>query len=550
MRITVAQLNFHVGNFPYNVDKAVSVIKEARKEGSDLVLFSELSVTGYPPLDLLEHCDFISDCEKAIGIIKSECNGIAAVIGAPSLNRGTSGKKLFNSAYFLEGGEIKKIINKSLLPTYDIFDEYRYFEPSRKFELVEYKGRKIAITICEDLWDEQDFDNEFSSSRMYSISPMDELAILKPDLVLNLSASPFSASRSEMKRRVFRGKAAKHQLPLFMANQCGANTELIFDGGSMVIDPAGRIFDHLGSFCESVRTYNLDEVTGSEKVSVEPKPGYIEMIHDALILGIRDYFRKLGLKTAVAGLSGGIDSAVVVALAAEALGSENVRVLLMPSMYSSDHSVNDAVTLAENLGIKYDIINIEESYRSIINSLQPLMKGLGEDVTEENIQARLRAILLMAVSNKFGNILLNTSNKSEAAVGYGTLYGDMAGGLSVIGDVYKTDVYKLAAYINRKSEIIPLNSITKPPSAELRPGQVDSDSLPDYEILDNILFQYIELQRPASRLIKDGIDPELLTKVVRMINANEYKRFQAPPILRISSKAFGAGRRMPLAAKY
>ncbi|TFH36424.1 MAG: NAD+ synthase [Bacteroidia bacterium] len=550
MRITVAQLNFHVGNFGHNVDKAVKVIRDARQDGSDLVLFSELSVTGYPPLDLLEQSDFISECAYAIDTIKSECLGIAAVVGAPSVNRGTSGKKLFNSAYFLVEGEVGRVINKSLLPTYDIFDEYRYFEPSREFELVQYKGKKIAITICEDLWDEQDFDNEFSSSRMYSVSPMDELAKLNPDMILNLSASPFSASRSEMKRRVFTGKAAKHHLPLFMANQTGANTELIFDGGSMVIDPSGRIFDHLGSFRESVRTYSLDEVIGSEKQSFDHGADYIEMIHDALILGIRDYFIKMEFSNAVVGLSGGIDSAVVVALAVEALGSDKVRVLLMPSMYSSDHSLNDAIALSETLGIKYDIINIEDPYRSITGLLEPIMKGLDEDVTEENIQARLRAILLMAVSNKFGNILLNTSNKSEAAVGYGTLYGDMAGGLSVIGDIYKTDVYKLARFINKTSEIIPVNSIIKPPSAELRPGQVDSDSLPDYEILDNILYQYIELQRPLRRLASDGFDSALLERIVRMINNNEYKRFQAPPILRISSKAFGAGRRMPLVAKY
>lgn len=550
MKITIAQLNFHVGNFTHNVNKIIATIREAREKGSDLVLFSELAVSGYPPLDLLEHIDFISKCEKAINAIKAECIGIAAVVGAPSVNLGSSGKKLYNSAFFLEGGEIRRITNKSLLPTYDIFDEYRYFEPSREFGIVEYMGKKIAITICEDLWDEQDFENEFSSSRMYSIAPMEELAKLNPDIILNLSASPFSASRSEMKRRVFRKKAERYHLPLFMANQVGGNTELIFDGGSMVIDPSGRIFDYGGSFRESVRSYELDEVVNSTRESLEPGGNHIEMIHDALILGIRDYFSKMHFSSAIVGLSGGIDSAVVLALAAGALGPAKVRALLMPSMYSSDHSIRDAVELADNLGTRYDIINIEEAYGSIIKSLAPLMQGMDEDVTEENIQARIRAVMLMALSNKFGNILLNTSNKSEAAVGYGTLYGDMAGGLSVIGDIYKSDVYRLARYINRNGEIIPENSIIKPPSAELRPGQQDSDSLPDYELLDSILYQYIELQRPLSKIILEGSDRSILEKVIGLINNNEYKRFQAPPILRISSKAFGAGRRMPLVAKY
>lgn len=550
MKISVAQLNYRVGDFEGNVARCLKAIGEARDSGSDLVLFSELSVSGYPPLDLLENRDFISLCENALKIIAEAAVNIAVVIGAPSLNMGTSGKKLYNSAYFIENCRIKSIINKSLLPTYDIFDEYRYFEPSKEFSLVDYKGKKIAITICEDLWDEQGFDNEFSSSRMYSLSPMNELAKLGPDLILNLSASPFSSTRSEMKRRVFTGKAAKHKLPLFMANQVGGNTELIFDGGSMVISPSGFIFDHLGSFNESVRTYDLERVIASKSEISEVGGEYIERIHDALVMGIRDYFFKMGFKSSLIGLSGGIDSAVVFALAAEALGSENVKALLMPSMYSSDHSIKDAISLADNLNIDYDIINIEKSYRAVTDSLSSIFEGRSEDVTEENIQARIRTIFLMAVSNKFGNILLNTSNKSEAAVGYGTLYGDMAGSLSVLGDVYKTDVYKLARFINRKREIIPANSIQKAPSAELKPDQQDSDSLPDYTVLDSILYQYIELQRPIAAISGDGIDKALVDRVIAMINKNEYKRFQAPPILRISSKAFGVGRRYPLVAKY
>lgn len=550
MRISLAQLNYHVGNFDLNTDLIIGAIKKAIDAKSDLVVFSELAVTAYPPHDLLEHKDFINKSNNSIEKIAAECKNITAIIGAPVINRSSRGKGLFNAAVVIQDTTILDTINKSLLPTYDIFDEYRYFEPNTNFRLVEIGGNNLAVTICEDLWDEQGFDNEYTNSRMYKLSPMDELDKLKPDLIVNISASPFSASREEMRTRIFTEKARKHKLPLFMCNQTGGNTELIFEGASMVISPDGSLYDKMNSFKDDFRTYDLDDVIQFKRSFPKDDSDKISSIYNALVLGTRDYFRKMNFSSAILGLSGGIDSAVCLCIVAEALGSDKVRVLMLPSMHSSQHSVDDAVALTENLGVKYDIVEIKNAYYKTIEALDPLFEGREEDVTEENIQARIRAVLLMAVSNKFGNILINTSNKSEAAVGYGTLYGDMAGGLSVLGDVYKKDVSKLSRYINRKKEIIPENTITKPPSAELKPDQKDSDSLPDYDILDSILYQYIELQKPLSEIKGEGITDELLRKVIRLINNNEYKRFQAPPILRISSKAFGFGRRMPLVASY
>lgn len=550
MKISLAQLNYHIGNFGRNKELICSAIKQAKSEGSDLVIFSELCVPGYPPLDLLDRYDFIEKCSQTVNEIAKECRGIAAIVGSPTVNKNTEGKKLFNSALLLSEGEIVFSANKALLPTYDIFDEYRYFEPGKQFSVINFKGKRLAITICEDLWDKQPFDNEFEKARLYTVSPMEELAKQNPDLVINIAASPFSYTKSEAREKIFTSKGRKYKIPVISVNQTGANTELIFDGASVVVNPKGEIYYSLPSFKETVITFSLDDIISGNPVASGKRADAIELIHNALVQGIQDYFSKTGLKSSIVGLSGGIDSAIVLCLAAEALGPQNVRALLMPSRYSSDHSVKDAVALAEKLGVKYDILSIEEPFSSFEKLLETVFKGKNRDLTEENIQARIRAVLLMAVSNKFGNILLNTSNKSEAAVGYGTLYGDMAGGLSVIGDVYKTDVYKLAGYINRNSEIIPSNIINKPPSAELRPDQLDSDSLPDYAVLDSILYQYIELQKPAERIIRDGADRETVLKVIRLINFNEYKRYQAPPVLRISSKAFGAGRRMPLAAKY
>lgn len=550
MKFTIAQLNYHIGNFSGNKEQILKAIKKAKNAGSDLIIFSELCIPGYPPLDLLDRLDFIEKCNQTVMEIAHECTGIAAIVGSPTLNKNPEGKKLHNSALLLSEGEIIFSVNKSLLPTYDIFDEYRHFEPETKFSVFQFKGLKLAITICEDLWDEQPFDNEFEKSRLYTLSPMEELSKQNPDIIINIAASPFSYSKIEARENIFISKAAKYGIPVISVNQTGAQTELIFDGASLLINERGEKFRQLPFFEESVETFDFEEMKSgsmSEKSSVSDT---IPLIYKALVLGLRDYFVKTGLKTSIIGLSGGIDSALCLCLAADALGNENVRALLMPSRYSSDHSVTDAVKLANNLKVHYDIVNIEKPFAAFEDILSPVFNGLERNVAEENIQARIRAILLMAMSNKHGCILLNTSNKSEAAVGYGTLYGDMAGGLSVIGDVYKTDVYRLAGYINREKEIIPENIITKPPSAELRPDQYDTDSLPDYGVLDSILYQYIELQKPASRIINEGADKDIVLKVIRLINFNEYKRYQAPPVLRISSKAFGAGRRMPLVARY
>jgi len=550
MKISIAQLNYHIGNFEKNSIIIKESINKALEEGADLVVFSELCISGYPPLDLLDHIDFVKKCDETVKDIASYCRGITAIVGSPVLNKRPEGKKLFNSALAVSEGEIIFEAHKALLPTYDIFDEYRYFEPEKRFGVFELKGKKIAITICEDLWDEQPFPNEFEKSRLYTVSPAEELSKFNPDLIINLSASPFSYTRTEAKRKIFTGKAVKYNIPVIMVNQTGANTELIFDGGSMLIAKNGKIIRQLPFFEEAFYTIDYDQLISYPGESDPPVPDQIELIYKALITGIKDYFGKSGFSKAILGLSGGIDSAVVLCLAVEALGAENVKALIMPSRYTPEQSLNDAIKMAQNAGVSYEIISIEKPFKAFEEVLEPVFRGLPPDVTEENIQARIRAVLLMAYSNKFGHILLNTSNKSEAAVGYGTLYGDMAGGLSVIGDVYKTDIYRLAKYINRNSEIIPESILTKPPSAELRPDQLDTDSLPEYSVLDAILYRYIEKQKPVSSIIEEGFDPETVLKTIRMINSNEYKRYQAPPILRISQKAFGAGRRMPIVAKY
>jgi len=546
MKIALAQLNYHIGNFELNSSKIIDCIRKSKDEGAELVVFSELSVTGYYPHDLLERKEFIEQSHQTLQHIASHCIGIAAIVGGPSINPEPRGKKLFNSAFFMNDGIIQHTTNKSLLPTYDIFDEYRHFEPNKKFSVIEFGGKKLAITICEDLWDEQETQNEFGREKLYQISPLKELSALNPDMVINLSASPFSYNQENWRKNILIKNSKKYQLPILYVNQVGAQTELVFDGGSFFLDKSGEIREELNYFEEDFRIID----TESSGQNLQSKTEYIEKIYQALILGIRDYFGKMGFGKATLGLSGGIDSALVLVLAVEALGKENVRVLLMPSRYSSDHSVDDALQLAKNLDIQYEIIPIQNMVDSFEQSLSGVFAGLASDITEENIQARTRGILLMAISNKFGNILLNTTNKSECAVGYGTLYGDMNGGLSVLGDVYKTDIFKMACWINRDHEIIPENTISKPPSAELRPDQKDSDSLPDYEILDQILFDYIELNLSPAEIIARGFDEATVLRTVKMVNNNEYKRFQAPPILRISSKAFGFGRRMPLVARY
>ncbi len=543
MKITMAQLNYHIGNFSGNTDKMLSAIDEAKQAGSDIILFSELSTCGYPPRDFLEFDDFINLAEDSIDRLKSASHGIAIVVGSPSRNPVIEGKDLFNSVYFIADGEVQYIQHKTLLPTYDIFDEYRYFEPASEWGIVEYKGKKIALSVCEDIW------NIGNENPLYTVCPIDEMMPYNPDFILNVSASPFSYRQAEERLNVIRANVDRYNLPMFYCNHIGAQTEIIFDGGSVVMGPKGNVYDEMPYFQECIRTYDLEEVVSSEKVEVQEK-NKIALIHDAIVIGIKDYFSKLGFTTAVLGLSGGIDSAVTAALAARALGGENVRCLLMPSQFSSDHSIADARQLAENLGAPYNIIEIKDIYGAYMDKLSPIFGDLPFNVTEENIQARIRGALNMAISNKYGNILLNTSNKSEMAVGYGTLYGDLAGGISVIGDVYKTEVFALARYINKDREVIPINSITKPPSAELRPNQKDSDSLPEYDILDAVLYEYIENRRDPQDIIAMGHDEALVKRALRLVNRNEFKRYQTAPVLRVSPKAFGVGRRMPIVGKY
>ncbi|MFA7490416.1 MAG: NAD+ synthase [Mariniphaga sp.] len=547
MKVALAQLNYIIGDFEGNCDKMTGAVERAKQAGADLVVFSELSVTGYYPHDLLEKKEFIRMAEETVRRIARSCRGIAAIVGAPRINDNERGKTLYNSAFFLADGKIQSVHNKTLLPTYDVFDEYRHFEPNSEFHVAEYKGERIAVTICEDLWDEQPTANEFGKNKLYRISPMEELAGPNPDFVVNISASPFSYNQENWRKDVLVHKAKKYHIPIVYVNQTGAQTELIFDGGSVFIDAGGEIVKELKYFEEDFLTVDTGNPGDAE---LQPVTGRIEKIHDALVLGIRDYFGKAGFRQATLGLSGGIDSAITAVLAVEALGAENVRVLLLPSRYSSDHSLEDARQLAENLKIKYDIVPIQEVVDAFEKGLTSLFEGTRQDITEENIQARARGIYLMAISNKFGHILLNTTNKSECAVGYGTLYGDMNGGLAVLGDVYKTDIFRLARFMNREREVIPENTIVKPPSAELRPDQKDTDSLPEYEILDEILFSFIEQNLSPGEIEGKGFDPEVVRKVIRMVNTTEYKRFQAAPILRVSSKAFGFGRKMPLVGRY
>jgi NAD+ synthase (glutamine-hydrolysing) len=551
MKIALAQLNFTIGAFIENTDRIIKSIKEAIASQVDLIVFSELSICGYPPLDLLEQKSFIDNCYHAVDTILPFTRDIAVILGSPTINNKSQGKNLFNSALFIYQGRILQIINKSLLPTYDIFDEYRHFQPSEEFQVVEFKGKRFAVTICEDLWFEQPLLTNFGKNRIYTVNPMENLSAMKCDAIINIAASPFAHNHDSIKSSILSDIASTYKLPIFYVNQVGAQAELIFDGASRVVNSSGQTVHRLSRFIEEIVTFDLETVNSS-KVFENPifNENSTEIIFDALLLGIFDYFAKTNFKTAVIGLSGGIDSAVTLVLAKHALGAENVRVLLMPSQYSSDHSITDAVQLADNLGVKYDIIPIKEVYNQFIKDLKSLFGNIKPDVTEENIQARIRGTLLMAISNKYGNLLLNTSNKSEIAAGYGTLYGDMNGALSVLGDVYKTEVYELAKFINRDKLIIPVNTITKSPSAELRPGQKDSDSLPDYALLDKILFSYIELQKSAQEIVNEGFDEATVLKVIHLVNISEYKRFQTPPILRISSKAFGFGRRMPLVAKY
>jgi NAD+ synthase (glutamine-hydrolysing) len=603
MKIFPAQQNYHIGNFELNTKKILDAIQEAKKQKADLAVFSELSVCGYPPRDFLEFDDFINKCYDAIEIIKSHADSIGVIVGGPQRNPKQEGKDLFNAAWFLHEGETKATIHKTLLPTYDVFDEYRYFEPGFEWNTISFKGHKIALTICEDIWN-------LGDAPLYRICPMDILMQHKPDLMINISASPFDYDHKEERNEIIRRNVLKYQLPIVYCNAVGSQTEIVFDGGSLVYDALGNTVKELKYFQEDYAMVDLQASIVSRESPVESRQSAIvsrqasfghrsvseggtgqssvvrgpssvadyqvfdkEMrvnriedpekiieyltaennineIHDALVLGISDYFDKLGFKKAILGSSGGIDSSVTLALACEALGKQNVRAILMPSPYSSSHSLSDAELLSRNLGNPYDIIPIKGVYGSFLSALEPVFADTPFGIAEENIQSRARGNLLMAIANKFGYILLNTSNKSELATGYGTLYGDMAGGLSVLGDVYKMQVYALARFINKEKEIIPANILHKAPSAELRPNQKDSDSLPEYPVLDKVLYQYIEKRQGPNEIIAMGIDEALVKRILKLVNTNEYKRNQFCPIIRVSCKAFGIGRRVPIVGKY
>lgn len=558
MKIALAQQNYHIGNFEDNTRKIIEGINWAKKQGADLVVFSELCVCGYPPRDFLEFDDFLSRSYRAIDTIKTYTDGIAVLVGAPDKNPVREGKDLFNAAWFLYEKQVKAIAHKTCLPNYDVFDEYRYFEPAYNWNVIPFKGKKLAITICEDIWN-------LGDNPLYRNCPMDELMKQEPDVMINISASPFDYTHVEDRKAIIKLNTGKYKLPMLYCNCVGSQTEIIFDGGSLVFDKHSNLVKQLPLFEEAMDIFELKDdgtfgipaitmakdLPDAEFNPVEFDPDLCTAeIHDAIIMGIRDYFGKMGFSKAILGSSGGIDSAVTLVLACTALGKENVRAVLLPSPFSSPHSVTDAVQLSRNLGNPYDEIPIKDIYESFLNALSPVYNGLPFGLAEENIQARVRGNLLMGIANKFGYILLNTSNKSELATGYGTLYGDMAGGLSVLGDCYKMQVYALAKYINRDKEIIPQHIMDKPPSAELRPGQKDSDSLPAYALLDRLLYQYIERRQGPNEIKAKGFDAGLTDKVLRMVNMSEYKRNQFCPIIRISPKAFGVGRRVPIVGKY
>lgn len=567
MKIALAQQNYHIGNFEKNTEKIIQGIQWAKAQGAELVVFSELCVCGYPPRDFLEFEDFINKCYAAIDAIKEHADTIGVLIGAPARNTIADGKDLFNAAFLLHEKEIKAEIHKTLLPTYDVFDEYRYFEPADSWNVVNFKGKKLAVTICEDIWN-------MGNNPLYRVTPMEKLIAQEPELMINLSASPYNYAQDIVRNSLVKAHTLKYRLPMVYCNTVGSQTEIVFDGGSLVYDANGQqqlemkyfeedyalvdtanfsaaLPEHeLDNKNEKVYFSSMDVAEGESTLAYLNDEKNIGEIYQALVLGIKDYFTKMGFTKAILGSSGGIDSAVTLAIAVEALGKENVRAVLMPSHFSTSHSVDDAVALSNILGNPYDIVPIKNIYDVFLQELHPIFNNLPFSLAEENIQSRSRGNLLMAIANKFGYILLNTSNKSELATGYGTLYGDMAGGLSVLGDLYKTQVYALARYINRHAEIIPKHIITKAPSAELRPEQKDSDSLPEYDVLDSVLYEYIERRQGPKEIIAAGFDPLLVTRILKMVNVNEYKRNQFCPIIRVSMKAFGMGRRLPIVAKY
>ena len=540
MKIALAQLNYTIADIVGNKEKIIVALNKAKESAADLVVFSELSICAYPPDDLLDYPHFISNCIQAVEEIAKHAIGITVILGSPTFNESKIGRRLYNSACILQDGIVKHTVHKTLLPTYDVFNEARYFEANSSFKTIEINGKKIAITICEDLWFEMERFN-------YSGNPPEELSKYRPDLLINISASPFNMHKKIERLNVLKNVCMRYALPLVYVNQTGVHTDLVFDGNSMVINENGSLVLECSNFKEDFQIFDTEK----ENREIDFKETEeTELMHDALIYGIQNFFGKMGFSKAVLGSSGGIDSAVVQALATRALGAENVKAILMPSDFSSEGSVLDAKKLSENLKNNFEILPISNVFDSFGQTLKPMFEGLEFGLAEENIQARSRAVLLMAISNKFGHILLNTSNKSEMSVGYTTLYGDMCGSLSVMGDLYKTDVYKLARFINKDLEIIPYSIIDKAPSAELRPNQKDSDSLPEYDVLDQILELYIEKQKGIEEIVQLGFESALVNRIIGMVNRNEYKRFQAPPIIRIRSKAFGRGRQIPLVSKW
>ncbi len=542
MKIALAQLNYKIGDFEGNAAKMVEAVRKS--SDANLIVFSELALSGHFPYDCMEFDDFATKNENSLSWLAQQCPDMPMLVGCALAEETETGRKLYNCAVFMHKGQ-RQIFKKKQLSANPLYDERKHFTPSYDNDtLLEIDNFRIAVTIGDDLANQSDDD-------LLMQNRVDEMLKLHPNLIINLSASPFDYTMPEKRRKTLCQTVLKHEIPVVSVNQVGSNTNVIYDGGSLAMAANGHVDSALPFFKEDVKTIDAETLytymPASDNMTI---PSKIALIHDAITLGVKDYFAKMGFKSAVIGLSGGLDSALVTYFAVKAIGAENVRVVLLPSQFSTDHSVNDAVSLSEKLGIRYDTVPIKPMYDIFEDSLKDIFSGRDFDVTEENLQARIRGVVLMAVSNKFGNILLNTSNKSEAAVGYGTLYGDMCGGISVIGDVYKSEAFDLARYINSEEEIIPWHTINKAPSAELRPNQKDSDSLPDYDILDKILFQYIECSQPADAIIAQGFDPAVVKKTIGMVNRNEFKRQQVAPILRVSPKAFGPERVIPIVARF
>ena len=543
MKIALGQINPTVGDFSGNANKIIDFSRRAREAGAGLILFPELSVCGYPPRDLVERPTFVAKNRESVERIAAETKDIAVICGLVTPAQVETGKSVMNSAALLEDGKLAFLQSKMLLPTYDVFDEMRNFAPARHQELFNFCGNRMALTICEDAWN----DKHFWNKRLYGFDPVEALVRAGGNFVLNISASPFWLGKRELRRDMLATIARTDKVPVVMVNQVGGNDSLLFDGSSVVFDREGNIIAQGKSFEEDIVYFDSATLTGEMHEQIE---GEEASAYAALVLGTRDYVRKCGFKKVIIALSGGIDSALTAAIATDAMGPENVLGVGMPGPYSSKGSIDDASSLAQNLGIRFELLSITEICKSYLHVLKDVFAGLKEDVTEENIQARARGSLLMALSNKFNAIVLSTGNKSEIAVGYCTLYGDMVGGLAVISDVPKTMVYRISRYVNSRRLVIPESTLEKPPSAELRPNQKDSDSLPPYDVLDAILEDYVEDMHSAEQIAKDrGFDLALIHRVMRMVDRAEYKRQQAAPGIKISAKAFGYGRRFPIAAK-